>query len=151
MKRTTCGSTRAPWGWWCSRDLDHAGPCAARRIPTPWGLAWEWVARRLPDRKRLVDAVNQLQEARRRRQEDLVEIYRQKSERAEDQATIVRLTQHLEAAQARIADLEARPSPADAFKEGWHAAKRDSTAGDTEDVADAPDVAFQEHLRRRGA
>lgn len=27
--------TRAPDGWWCSREPDHDGPCAARPKPHP--------------------------------------------------------------------------------------------------------------------
>lgn len=33
-----CLGSRAPLGWWCSRDRDHPGPCAARLIPD--FLAW---------------------------------------------------------------------------------------------------------------
>ncbi len=70
-KRPTCGTTIAKRGWWCSRDLGHDGPCAARPIPTPWGLLKDAILRRLPDRRLLVDAAVQLQDARRLRMSDL--------------------------------------------------------------------------------
>jgi hypothetical protein len=35
------------------------------------------------------------------------------------------------------------------FKAGWMAAKRDEAAGDSEDIADAPDVAFVDYLKGR--
>ena len=31
--RAICGISKAPPGWWCSRDLFHEGPCAARPLP----------------------------------------------------------------------------------------------------------------------
>jgi hypothetical protein len=30
----TCGNTKAPDGWWCTRELGHEGPCAA--LPAPY-------------------------------------------------------------------------------------------------------------------
>ena len=27
---TICGTFKAPAGWWCSREIGHEGPCAAR-------------------------------------------------------------------------------------------------------------------------
>lgn len=35
------------------------------------------------------------------------------------------------------------------FTAGWEAAKRDSDAADDEDIADAPDVAFSDYVRRK--
>jgi len=33
-----CGISVAPEGWWCSREMGHDGPCAARRIGEDNGL-----------------------------------------------------------------------------------------------------------------
>lgn len=32
MTNKICGNSKAPVGWWCTRILDHEGPCAA--VPT---------------------------------------------------------------------------------------------------------------------
>lgn len=35
MKRRVCGLSRTPPGWWCHRDENHDGPCAAHHYLKP--------------------------------------------------------------------------------------------------------------------
>lgn len=38
-KPKTCGETKAPKGWTCTRERGHAGPCAAVPKRGFWGRA----------------------------------------------------------------------------------------------------------------
>lgn len=68
-----CGIAKAPEGWWCSRELGHSGPCAARRVTSGWlrdrsgeGDTYEAMPshlRILSRRSELADAANDAERA----------------------------------------------------------------------------------------